>query len=114
MDRSNFMLILMYRDWIRYILPSIFVFVAVLMFWWKHFNKGRPLEPFRITPPHNRNAVEQLLTLQEAITQVEALLRAGNIVLLKLRALLFAVLPQVCFKAMPICHLAKLVTIGYK
>ncbi|CAB4265423.1 unnamed protein product [Prunus armeniaca] len=82
------------RDWIRYILPSIFVFVAVLMLWCRHFNKGRPLEPFKITPPHNRNAVEQLLTLQEAITQVEALLRAGNIVLLKLRALLFAVLPQ--------------------
>ncbi|BBN69291.1 hypothetical protein Prudu_868S000500 [Prunus dulcis] len=66
----------------------------ILMLWCRHFNKGRPLQPFKITPPHNRNAVEQLLTLQEAITQVEALLRAGNIVLLKLRALLFAVLPQ--------------------
>ncbi|KAK9935792.1 hypothetical protein M0R45_022876 [Rubus argutus] len=82
------------RGWIRYVLPSIFVFFAVLMLWCRHFNKGKPLEPFRITPPHNRNAVEQLLTLQEAITQVEALLRAGNIILLKIRALLFAVLPQ--------------------
>ncbi|KAL6192297.1 hypothetical protein ACLB2K_033388 [Fragaria x ananassa] len=59
----------------------------------RHFNRGKPLEPFRITPPRN-NAVEQLLSLQEAITQVEALLRAGNIILLKIRALLFAVLPQ--------------------
>lgn len=98
MNRSNVtkLLVLMYRGWIRYVLPSIFVFVAVLMLWCRHFNKGKPLEPFRITPPHNRNAVEQLLTLQEAITQVEALLRAGNIILLKIRALLFAVLPQVC------------------
>ncbi|GLT54327.1 hypothetical protein SLA2020_275330 [Shorea laevis] len=41
-----------------------------------------------------RNTVEQLLTLQEAITQVEALIQAGNIILLKIRALLFGVLPQ--------------------
>ncbi|KAM5566341.1 hypothetical protein ABKV19_014829 [Rosa sericea] len=81
------------RGWFSYVLPSVFVLVAVVMLWCRHFNKGKPLKPFRITPPHN-NAVEQLLTLQEAITQVEALLRAGNIILLKIRALLFAVLPQ--------------------
>lgn len=77
-------------------LPSIFVLVAFLMLWRRHFNKGKPLEPFRITPPTTRNPVEQLLTLQEAISHVEALIQAGNITLLKIRALLFAVLPQVC------------------
>ncbi|PON87750.1 hypothetical protein TorRG33x02_164450 [Trema orientale] len=82
------------RGWIRYILPSLFLFVAVLMLWRRHFNKGKPLEPFRITPPPTRNAVEQLLTLQEIISQVEALIQTGNIVLLKIRALLFAVLPR--------------------
>ncbi|XP_021293462.1 uncharacterized protein LOC110423550 isoform X2 [Herrania umbratica] len=60
----------------------------------RHFNKGKPLEAFRITPPPNRNAVEQLLTLQEAISQLEALIQTGNVILLKIRALLFAVLPQ--------------------
>ncbi|PON68143.1 hypothetical protein PanWU01x14_097030 [Parasponia andersonii] len=82
------------RGWIRYISPSLFLFVAVLMLWRRHFNKGKPLEPFRITPPPTRNAVEQLLTLQEIISQVEALIQTGNIVLLKIRALLFAVLPR--------------------
>ncbi|GMY25818.1 ZEAMMB73_Zm00001d034581 [Fagus crenata] len=82
------------RGWTRYILPTIFVFVAILMLWCRHFNKGRPLEAFKVTPPPNRNAVEQLLTLQDAITQFEALIQAGNIILLKIRALLFAVLPQ--------------------
>ena len=53
------------------------------------------MEPFRVTPPPNRNAVEQLLTLQDAISQVEALIQAGNIILLKIRAVLFAVIPQV-------------------
>lgn len=87
--------ILIHRGWIRYILPSVFLFVAVLMLWRRHFNKGKPLEPFRVTPPPNRNAVEQLLTLQEIISQVEALIQNGNIVLLKIRALMFAVLPRV-------------------
>ncbi|KAM3754824.1 hypothetical protein ACB098_03G193900 [Castanea mollissima] len=82
------------RGWIRYILPAFFVFVAILMLWCRHFNKGRPLEAFRVTAPPARNAVEQLLILQDAITQVEALIQAGNIILLKIRALLFAILPQ--------------------
>lgn len=65
------------------------------MLWRMHFNRGRPLEAFRVTSPPNRNAVEQLLTLQEVITQFESLIQAGNIILLKIRALLLALLPQV-------------------
>ncbi|KAK7357948.1 hypothetical protein VNO80_17245 [Phaseolus coccineus] len=82
------------RGWIQYLLPSIFVFIAVLMLWRRYFRKGRSLEAFVVTPPANRNAVEQLLTLQEAITHFESLIQAANIILLKLRALLLAILPQ--------------------
>ncbi|KAF8407407.1 hypothetical protein HHK36_006538 [Tetracentron sinense] len=83
-----------YRGWIKYILPCILIFLAALMLWHKYCNKGKPLEAFRIIPPPSRNAVEQLLTLQEAVSQFETLVQAGNIILLKLRALLFAALPQ--------------------
>ncbi|KAI7994542.1 hypothetical protein LOK49_LG11G00030 [Camellia lanceoleosa] len=83
-----------FRGWIRYVLPSIFVILAVLMLWYGHRKKERPVEAFKITIPPNKNAVEQLLTLQEAITQVESLIQAGNITLLKVRALLFSALPQ--------------------
>lgn len=96
--KSTLYLVLMcysiHRGWIRYLLPFIFILLAVFMLWRKHANRGKPLEAFRVTPPPNRNAVEQLLTLQDAITQVEAVIQAGNIILLKIRALLFAVLPQ--------------------
>ncbi|XP_015942193.1 uncharacterized protein LOC107467577 [Arachis duranensis] len=81
------------RGWIQYLVPSIFMFTAIVMLWHRHFRKGRPLEAFIITAPPNKNAVEQLLTLQEAITQFESLIQAGNIVLLKMRALLLALLP---------------------
>ncbi|GAB4839668.1 hypothetical protein Ancab_029194 [Ancistrocladus abbreviatus] len=80
--------------WIGYILPSLLVFLAVLMLWRRHFNEGKPVKAFKMTPPPNRNAVEQLITLQEAIAQVEALIQSGNVILLKIRALLFALLPQ--------------------
>ncbi|KAJ0095482.1 hypothetical protein Patl1_14952 [Pistacia atlantica] len=82
------------RGWISYMLAATSVYLAVLMLWRRYFNKGKPLEALKITLPPTKNAVEQLLTLQEAITKVEALIQDGNIVLLKLRALLFAVLPQ--------------------
>ncbi|KAL0287862.1 UNVERIFIED_CONTAM: hypothetical protein Scaly_2752600 [Sesamum calycinum] len=58
------------RDWIKYILPSIFVFLALVMLWRRYAWKRRQLEAFKIVPPPAKNPVEQLLTLQEAVTQV--------------------------------------------
>ncbi|GMQ02320.1 hypothetical protein CsSME_00048611 [Camellia sinensis var. sinensis] len=62
------------------------------------------MDAFKITIPPNENAAEQLLTLQEAITQVESLIQAGNITLLKVRALLFAALPQLLLLSHNNCH----------
>ncbi|RZC75204.1 hypothetical protein C5167_050686 [Papaver somniferum] len=83
-----------YRGWIRYVLPCICVFFAALMVWRKHRNKGKSLEVLEVMPPPSKNAVEQLLMLQEGISQFESLVQAGNIVLLKIRAILFAALPR--------------------
>ncbi|KAK9001289.1 hypothetical protein V6N11_083077 [Hibiscus sabdariffa] len=82
------------RGWIAYILAFVFVIFAMVMLWNRCLNRGKPLEAFRIIAPPNRNAVEQLLTLQEVISQYEALIQTANIILLKIRAILFAVLPQ--------------------
>lgn len=82
------------REWIKYALPSLLVVLAVIMIWHGKVRKGKPLEPLNIIAPPPKNAVEQLLILQEAISQLEALIQSGNIILLKIRALIFAVLPQ--------------------
>ncbi|CAH9088320.1 unnamed protein product [Cuscuta europaea] len=84
---------------ITYVPPSIMVFFAVAMLWRRLARKGSTLEPLKVNTPPPKNAVEQLLTLQEAVAQVEALIQGGNIVLLKVRALLFAVVPQATDKA---------------
>ncbi|KZV55110.1 hypothetical protein F511_32366 [Dorcoceras hygrometricum] len=64
------------------------------MFWRSCTRKRRQPEAFKIASPPSKNAVEQLIILQEAITQVESLIQSANIILLKVRALLFAVVPQ--------------------
>ncbi|KAK6921499.1 Protein of unknown function DUF639 [Dillenia turbinata] len=94
---SVFLLVTCYvihRGWIKFILPSFFMLLSLLMIWQRLFNNGQPIEAFRVILPPNRNAVEQLLMLQDGLAQIEALLQAGNITLLKMRALIFAVLPQ--------------------
>ncbi|KAJ0969984.1 hypothetical protein J5N97_022861 [Dioscorea zingiberensis] len=87
-------LYVVYRGWIRFILPCIFLSLAIIMLWNKYRGKGKPLEGFQVTPPPNKNAVEQLLILQDAISHLETYVQAGNIILLKIRALLFGATPQ--------------------
>ncbi|XP_042049887.1 uncharacterized protein LOC121795423 isoform X2 [Salvia splendens] len=85
---------LIVRGWSKYLVPSILVFMALVMLWRKYFWRRRQLEACKIVAPPSKNAVEQLLLLQEAISQVESLIQSGNVAFLKIRALLFAVAPQ--------------------
>ncbi|KAJ3689255.1 hypothetical protein LUZ61_018419 [Rhynchospora tenuis] len=87
-------LFLVYRGWIRYIIPCIFLTCSGFIMWNKHHRKGRPIEAFQVPPPKHKSTVEQLLTLQETISKLEMGIQEGNITLLKLRAILFAAFPQ--------------------
>ena len=64
------------------------------MLWLRNGHGGNSGE-IKVISPATQNAVEQLLALQQGITELKDLLQAGNIVLLKLRAILFSALPQV-------------------
>lgn len=83
------------RELEKYVLPSVFIFVAVMMGCNRYSNSGKPLEAFNVRTPPSQSAVEQLLALQEAISALEAFVQAGNIFLLKVRALLLAAIPEV-------------------
>jgi len=88
-----------YRNWLGYALPFFILFIAVFMLCSRHFNQAKPINEVRVTAPPGQNTVEQLLTLQHAVSQVEELVQAGNIVLLKFRALLLAAFPQATERA---------------
>nr|XP_010935594.1 uncharacterized protein LOC105055471 isoform X2 [Elaeis guineensis] len=87
-------LYVVYRGWVRYILPCTFLSLATFMLCHKHQNKAKPLEAFQITPPPNRNPVEQLVTLQEVVSQLETNVQAAVITLLKIRGILYSAFPQ--------------------
>ncbi|EOA20047.1 hypothetical protein CARUB_v10000319mg [Capsella rubella] len=92
-----FMILVSYliiSGWIGFILPSILVLVAIVMLWRKQFNKGKEPKVVRVKVPPSKNAVEQLLVLQDAISQFESLIQAVNVGLLKIRAITLAILPQ--------------------
>ncbi|ESQ31891.1 hypothetical protein EUTSA_v10003718mg [Eutrema salsugineum] len=92
-----FMILVSYliiSGWIGFILPSILLIVAIVMLWRKQFNKGKEPKAVRVKAPPSKNAVEQLLVLQDAISQFESLIQAVNVGLLKIRAITLAILPQ--------------------
>ncbi|XP_042380938.1 uncharacterized protein LOC121973611 [Zingiber officinale] len=114
-------LYLLYRGWIRYIIPCIFFSISVCMFWHKHHNNGKPVEVFQVSLPPSRGTVELLSMLQDGVSQLQTNVQIGTISLLKLRALFLAI-PQtttkfastlmimaVAFSLVPFRHLLLLV-----
>lgn len=61
----------------------------------RYVNGGRPVEELKVTVPPAMNKMEQLLAVQNAISQAEELVQEGNVVLLKIRGLLLSIFPQV-------------------
>lgn len=69
--------------------------MALFMVLTRSFGQGS-VEELNVVVPPSMNTMEQLLAVQNAISQTEELIQDGNIVLLKFRALLLSIFPQVC------------------
>ncbi|XP_068638354.1 uncharacterized protein [Aristolochia californica] len=82
------------RGCVCYACGAVLLCVAVFMLLTRCFSQGRPVDEVKVLAPPPMNTMEQLLAVQNAISQVEELVQDGNIVLLKLRALLLAAFPQ--------------------
>lgn len=71
--------------------------LAVFMIITRCFSQGRPVIEVKVIAPPPMNTMEQLLAVQNAVSQAEQLIQDGNIILLKLRGLLLSIFPQVNF-----------------
>lgn len=71
------------------------LFLSAFMVITRCFRQGRPVEEVKVIAPPSMNTMEQLLAVQNAISQAEQIIQDGNIILLKLRGLLLAIFPQV-------------------
>lgn len=89
-----FTLYVIQRGFIAYMLPSFFLAFAVVMLWHKYNGREQLLGVLEVRTPPSKNPVEQILTLQDAISKLEETLQSVNIVLLKFRAVLFAAVPK--------------------
>ena len=84
-----------HRDWLLYAIALLLAFMAIFMMLTRIFNQGTPVDEVKVVAPPAMNAMEQLLAVQNAISQAEQFIQDGNIFLLKLRALFLAIFPQV-------------------
>ncbi|XP_022987375.1 uncharacterized protein LOC111484949 [Cucurbita maxima] len=101
------------RDWLPYAMALLLAFMAVFMMVTRLFNQGgTPVDEVKVVAPPAMNAMEQLLAVQNTISQVEQLIQDGNIVLLKLRALLLAIFPQATLK-FAVCLLVIALTLAF-
>ncbi|RWR85343.1 hypothetical protein CKAN_01420500 [Cinnamomum micranthum f. kanehirae] len=82
------------RGWIGHVFALLTLFIAIFMLLTRCCSQGMLANELRVIAPPEMNTLEQLSAVQNAISQVEELVQDGNIVLLKLRALLLAVFPQ--------------------
>lgn len=83
-----------FRGWLVYVLALPPIFIAIFMLLTLVFSQGRPVIELKVIAPPAKNAMEQLLAVQNAVSQAEEFIQFGNIILLKLRALLLSISPQ--------------------
>ncbi|KAJ6977112.1 hypothetical protein NC653_029110 [Populus alba x Populus x berolinensis] len=90
---------IIWRGWLGYTFGLMIILLAIFMVLTRFSNQGRPVDEIKVTAPPPMNTVEQLLAVQDAISQAEQFIQDGNIVLLKFRGLLLSIFPQVS-----LCH----------
>lgn len=85
---------IIYCGWLPYVFALLLIFFAINTMLARFVNGGRPVEELKVTVPPAMNKMEQLLAVQNAISQAEELVQEGNVVLLKIRGLLLSIFPQ--------------------
>lgn len=86
---------LLRRGWLGYAITIIPLFVAAFVAFTRYGNQGKRVLQIKFVSPPPKNSMEQLLAIRNGIALVEGFIQDGNIVLLKLRALLLSSFPQV-------------------
>ncbi|CAL5442244.1 unnamed protein product [Camellia sinensis] len=81
------------KGWLCYAFALMLIFMAVFMVLTRYCSEGS-VDELKVEAPPAMNKVEQLLAVQNAISQAEEFIQDGNIVLLKFRALLLSIFPQ--------------------
>lgn len=85
---------IIWRGWVGYAAALVLVFISAFMIITRCFNQGRSVAEVKVIAPPPMNTMEQLLAVQNAVSQAEQFIQDGNIFLLKFRGLLLSIFPQ--------------------
>ncbi|KAJ9187282.1 hypothetical protein P3X46_002756 [Hevea brasiliensis] len=83
-----------WRGRLSYAFGMVLIFLSIFMVLTRYCNQGGPNNGLKVIAPPPMTTMEQLLAVQNAISQAEQLIQDGNIFLLKFRALLLSIFPQ--------------------
>ncbi|KAL8141839.1 hypothetical protein V2J09_014871 [Rumex salicifolius] len=82
------------RGWIGYLPALMLIIVVVFMVMSRCFVQDEHIDRITVIAPPPKSKMEQILALQNAVSQAEEFIQDANIILLKLRALMLAIFPQ--------------------
>ncbi|XP_065860726.1 uncharacterized protein [Euphorbia lathyris] len=85
---------IIWRGWLGYVFGATLILFAIFMVLTRFCSGGQPVSEVKVIAPPPMNTMEQLLAVQNAVSQAEQVIQDGNVVLLKLRALLLSIFPQ--------------------
>nr|GEX83771.1 hypothetical protein CTI12_AA033400 [Tanacetum cinerariifolium] len=85
---------IIYRGWLSYVFALLLIFIASSTMLTRYTSRGQPIDELKVMVPPPMNKMEQLLAVQNAISQAEEFVQEGNVVLLKIRGLLLSLFPQ--------------------
>ncbi|WVZ15735.1 hypothetical protein V8G54_013301 [Vigna mungo] len=85
---------IIYRNWLGYAASLMLMLFAVFMIITRWFSQGKSVPEVKVIAPPPMNTMEQLLAVQNAVSQAEQFIQDGNVILLKLRGLLLSIFPQ--------------------
>ncbi|KAG6625319.1 hypothetical protein CIPAW_16G087100 [Carya illinoinensis] len=98
-----------FRGWLGYTFALVLIFIAIFMVLNRFCGQGKSVDGVKVIVPPATNTMEQLLAVQNAISQIEGIVQDGNILLLKMRALLMCIFPQASQKFAAMLLIAALI-----
>ncbi|MCO5579031.1 hypothetical protein L7F22_032883 [Adiantum nelumboides] len=90
--------ILILRDWLGYIIPFLFAAAGVLIIWLRISGKAMEHREVFVQSSSGGVSLDQVITAQRAVSQMENVLQSINISLLKLLAIIMSVKPKAAVK----------------
>ncbi|KAI5061387.1 hypothetical protein GOP47_0023892 [Adiantum capillus-veneris] len=85
---------IIYKDWVGYLIPFAVAAAGAFIIWLRVTNKASKYQEIVVQGPSGGVSLDQVVTVQRAVSQFQGILQATNVGLLKMWALALSVNPE--------------------